>query len=203
MTALESLLQQSGHAMVTSPPELYPGTPFKRALHELLLIKNGFTAINGALRVFPSTSSAEPHAPYDVSFWNNPSTWAGQAGMTQAFFFAETILGIQYGFKQDGIVRFDPETKSTQSVGCGLEQWAGQMLANNLDISRAQAAINDLSSTPAPREQILLVTPLCLGGLIEKENMRYVDSVSAMRIRAEITARMSGSITHHPEPSPY
>ena len=62
----------------------------------------------------------------DLEKWNDPKLWIEHYDdmALDVLFFAEDVLGDQFGIKDGEIVRFEAETGLIESIAANLEEWA-------------------------------------------------------------------------------
>lgn len=131
MSKLAELIGQAGNPISRAPKRLRD-TPVTLApdrrleLEALLHLRDGFTAIEGALVVRPSVTVA---AVRGVEDWNQLTLWrTPYTRFTEVLFFAEDRFGRQFGLYKDEVQAFDPVTGSTEHLAFGLERWAEHVL---------------------------------------------------------------------------
>jgi hypothetical protein len=127
MSKLAELVRQAGPPVSRAPQRLRdtPVTLKRERLLELealLHLRDGFITLGGALIVRPSVTVA---AVRGVEDWNQLTLWRRSYGRASAlFFFAETVMGVQFALHKDEIVAFDPVTGQWDHVAFGLDGWA-------------------------------------------------------------------------------
>lgn len=181
----EQAVGRSGSQM----PEwlLLLGGPDSRNLQALLDVKNGFYACESALHVFGVGTTPQE---YSLEGWNAPDLWRCdyQGSADGMLFFAEDIFGEQFAMKEEGIVRFNPETGACEEVGRNLEAWA-EVVFSDLSVQTGYGLAREWQSLHGPlREGVRLVPkmPFAFGGSYEAANLYELEAVKAMKARADL-----------------
>ncbi|MCX4247029.1 hypothetical protein [Paraliomyxa miuraensis] len=137
MSKLAELIGQAGPPISRAPKRLRE-TPVTLArerlleLEALLHLRDGFVALGGALTVRPSVTVASVRGVED---WNQLTLWrTPYRGSTEILFFADTVLGLQFGLHKDSVVAFDPASGQTEHVAFGLERWAAYVLEDSMSV---------------------------------------------------------------------
>ncbi|MDQ8045152.1 MAG: hypothetical protein AAGC46_09400 [Solirubrobacteraceae bacterium] len=149
------------------------------ALSGLLERRNGFYALESALHVFGEARARD---------WNETTLWRALYGDATRghWFFAEDVFGGQFSVTADGVQAWDPETGESEPLANDLEGWAEVLLADYA-FWTGQPLAREWQQTRGPLSEgfrLLPKVPFVLGGDYAVENLRAVDAVSAMRIRA-------------------
>ena len=144
----------------------------------------------GAIRVFGLTGTLLP----SVSAWNDPDLWrAAFDGLADGTpFFAENFLGEQYRIVEGEVTRWDPDTCDHELCGADLDGWLARVRADPagaapLWMHEEWEATHGALSTQnhlAPR------VPYVLGGEYSLDNVRDLDSVTDLRLRATLATRI-------------
>jgi|SRR5690606_76466 len=131
MSKLAELVGQAGPPISRAPKRLRD-TPVTLArerlleLEALLHLRDGFVTLGGALLVRPSVTVASVRGVED---WNQLTLWrTPYRGASEILFFADSVLGRQFGLHKDSVVAFDPVTGRSEHVAFGLERWAAHVL---------------------------------------------------------------------------
>ena len=156
-------------------------------LIKVLYKRNGFYSLEGAFHVLPSVSD---QGEIGLAEWNGRKLWIDDYnGMAdECLFFAEDVFGGQFCIKHDKIYSFDPETASLDYLANNLEEWAeviikdyrvltGYPLAHDWQVRYGKIPIN---------KRLLPKIPFVAGGEFKLENLYLCDSVTGMKIRADI-----------------
>lgn len=156
-------------------------------LHDLLRIRNGFYAFESALHMFPSRCYPQT---MDMELWNDMRTWKSEYEevLEDILFFAEDVFGEQFGIRDDEIIRFSPETCDIVRFSGSLEGWAEKIL-NDYDFETGYGLASQwqkLHGAIPFGYRLLPKTPFFLGGKFEVDNLYLIDSVEAMKFRAEM-----------------
>jgi hypothetical protein len=160
-------------------------------LVELLGAKNGFYAFESALHVYPLQRSG---IELGLVEWNAPDLWTSEyQGMADGcFFFAEDIFGGQFCSRPDGIYSFDPETGALQQVSADIESWAQAILEDLEFLTGYPVAHAWQESNGALQAGARLVPriPFVTGGKYEIANFYQLETVKAMRLRANLATQI-------------
>lgn len=194
--ALERLASIGGSALSSIAPDLDAGD-FRIAssilvdLFSLLREKNGFYAFESALHVFPARTSEKEVGLVD---WNSIEFWVGEYKDLAAgcVFFAEDVFGGQFCIKSDGVYLFDPETGGHEYLASDLEGWA-QAILNDYDVLTGYPLAHEWQqSNGALASGVRLVpkVPFVVGGGFLKDNFIALESVKAMRLRANLALQI-------------
>ena len=156
-------------------------------LAELLIKRNGFYALDGALHVFHSGC---PMSQPDIEKWNLGDSWkACYEGAADGYlFFAEDILGEQFALGKDRVHRFDPETAGVEEVAENLEGWASRIL-ERYEYETGYPLARDWKEENGvlpPGERLLPKIPFILGGAYHLSNLYALDAVKGMKFRGDM-----------------
>lgn len=163
----------------------------KSELLDMLSQRNGFYALENALHVYPSQSTA-----YEIGLreWNENALWRDSYKdlITDCLFFAEDIFGGQFCIKKNKIYSFDPETADLEYVSDSIDGWAREIVNNynfltGYPLARQWQEIN--GSIP-PKSRLLPKIPFIAGGEFKLENLYLADSIEGMKFRAEIAIQV-------------
>lgn len=160
-------------------------------LIELLKHKNGFYAFESALHVFPAYSVGKE---LGLMEWNSSDLWICEyQGMAdKSLFFAEDIFGGQFCIKSDGIYLFEPETGAFDFLAPDLEGWAQAVLSDydlltGYPLAHAWQQSRGILATGS---RLVPKTPFVTGGEFVVENLMAIESVKAMRLRANLAIQI-------------
>jgi hypothetical protein len=161
-------------------------------LNELLTAKNGFYAFESALHVLPASC---PTAPMDLERWNDTTLWKGLYGdLTRDFvFFAEDVLGGQFGIRHEQIHRFAPETGETEQFANNLEEWANKIL-DDYEYETGHPIAKkwqELHGPLNPGTRLFPRTPFVLGGEYSVDNLFALPAPEGMRYLADIYSQIA------------
>lgn len=159
-------------------------------LRNMLSMRNGFYAFEGALHVLPWRTAAPQESVIDVQAWNGETLWryVYQECAQGLFFFAQDAFGGQFAIRGDAVVSFDPETAEIESVAPSIEGWASEILSKykiltGYPVAHAWQLAN--GEIPAGK-RLLPKIPFILGGKYEEQNLVAVEAAKAMRYRGEV-----------------
>ncbi len=153
----------------------------------MLSVKNGFYAFESALHVLPS-NCASPIM--DVERWNSHKLWKHEYSdkLAKCYFFAEDVFGEQFGLHESDLVRFDPETAEIEVFAKNLNNWAEKLL-ENYEVEAGYTLASKWQEINGPLSQgqrLIPKIPFILGGEYSVDNLHSLDSLEAMRYRADI-----------------
>lgn len=188
MNNLEKLLSISSDELCIKTSQLKDeSSHLKNQLLDILKIKNGFYAFEGALHFFPENSYREEIGLHD---WNSRDVWIGHYEQTikDTVFFAEDIFGYQFCIHANKIYIFDPETATFDYLSNDFEGWAEQILSdyNVLTGYSVGKEWQEQHGSLDSNERLVPTIPFVLGGEYELSNLHSIDRVQGMRFRAEI-----------------
>lgn len=185
-TGIGTLIERAGPALVDDPPR-----NVQDALADLLKRRNGFYAFESALHVFPDRRSA---SELGLVSWNEPSLWRVTYGDLSSgyLFFAEDVFGGQFSVARGGVYAWDPETGEAEFMARDVETWADVILGDyplwtGHPVARAWQRLH---GSLRAGERLVPIVSFILGGEYEPENVRSINAVKAMRIRAGYAARL-------------
>lgn len=194
-TATRKLLSLASESLVAADPvsrALEAGGSLGRELLELLSVKNGFYAFEGALHVFP----AGGEGVCDVDTWNEASRWRNRYPELPdgLIFFAEDAFGGQFGIDEMGVYFFGPETGELDKVAGTVEEWAAVLLLDYRSLTGYPLA-HEWQETHGALEagsRLVPKTPFVLGGRFDVANLFALESVRAMRTYANLASQIRG-----------
>ena len=161
------------------------------AYAEMLAVRNGFYAFEGALHVFPSASY---HVEIGIEEWNSEELWRGEyKGLADGLlFFAEDVLGCQFAINGDGVQTFNIETGSSEKMAEDLESWADAILAD-YDLHAGWSLAHEyqmLHGVIKPGQRLHAAIPFVAGGKYEVANLKAIDSVELMRFNGYLATQI-------------
>ena len=193
MNNIEKLLSISSDELCTNiSPSEDKNNHLKNQLFNILKIKNGFYAFEGALHFFPENSYQEEIGLHD---WNNSNVWIGhyEQKIEDTIFFAEDIFGCQFCIHSNKIYSFDPETITFDYLSDDFEGWAEQIL-NDYNVLTGYSLGKEWQEENGKlgiNERLVPIIPFVLGGEYEVSNLHSIDRIKGMRLRAEIANQIS------------
>lgn len=143
MTAIRGLaeLVRQGGIPISRAPRRLRETPVRLSkdrlveLEALLHLRDGFRTLGGALILRPSVTVA---AVRGIEDWNQLSLWrTPYRHASEILFFADDILGHQFGLLRDEVVRFEPETGVFEHFAFTLDRWAERLLEDPDEVGRS------------------------------------------------------------------
>lgn len=196
MTSLEKLLLNASGSLSEDKPEIQAqliecaGT-LAEQFCGMLRQRNGFYAMESALHVFPTHSS--PHQ-LGISDWNANALWRSRyKGLAEGYlFFAEDVFGGQFCIKGSEIYTFDPELGGLEHLAENIEQWA-QTLLRDYEVLTGYPLAHQWQKQngrlPVGKRLVPKV-PFVLGGEFTLDNLRLIDAVEGMRLRADLAVQI-------------
>lgn len=160
-------------------------------LANFLWQKNGFYAFESALHVFPSCRAERV---MDLEKWNDPKLWIEHYDdmALDILFFAEGILGDQFGIKDGEIVRFEAETGLIEHVAVNLEEWAALIL-NDYKYQTGYPLAHEWQKAHGPLltgQRLVAIIPFVLGGNFNISNLFALDAAKAMRYHGDLALQI-------------
>jgi hypothetical protein len=156
-------------------------------LEELYDLKNGFYAFEMALHLFP-ISDREDVLTFQK--WNSKSLW--RKGYSElegdTCFFAEDLFGFQFCIKDESIFLFDGETFKFDLFSNSLREWAEKIL-DNYNLYTGYSLAHEWQKKNGAlkiNQRLSPAIPFVLGGKFELGNLKAIDSVELMQVRASL-----------------
>lgn len=173
-TAAQRLLRNATDALCTAPvtasvpPSVNESVAVEWA--ELLLQRNGFCTLDGALLVLPTrTSRGVP----GVTDFNKPSGWKRFYALEPFFAIALDTLGWPIGIREDGLARLNPETGSFEPLGASLVGFSERLHKGTVDIGQSIATRWKQSFAElGPSDRLVPRRPRAIGGTVAVSNLR-------------------------------
>jgi len=160
-------------------------------LNNLLIHKNGFYAFESALHVFP-----EGPAAFQISgsTWNEDRLWKYSygEGLADTYCFACDVFGCQYAFRDDRIVKFDPETGECANHSATIEDWAGAIL-EDYEYETGYPLAHEwqtLHGSIKNGHRLVPIVPFVLGGDFAISNLRSMDATASMILRGKLATKL-------------
>lgn len=198
MKAIEELLKISSRRLgddliVALPDILSTSGRLDQQLGDLLMLRNGFYAFEGALRVFPSAASAMSRS---LEAWNEKMLWRSEYGelLEGKLFFAEDAFGNQFCIDGDSICFLDSESAETRTLATSFDDWAS-LLMSDYDFQTGYPLMHEWQKKHGriPNNYRLIPRiPFVLGGDYALDNLTAMDCVEAMRARGNIAGQIYG-----------
>jgi hypothetical protein len=194
--ALEKVLAAAGPPLARDAPDraqLPAGKSFDQ-IYEMLLSRNGYYALEGALLVRPLGRSHG--AEFSIAEWNAEELWRREYGglAGDLVFFAEDLFGGQFAVDGTQIVTFDPETGHTDAIADDIYEWAGAIVENYLELTAypLARAWQEAHGPIPPGHRLMPVQPFSLGGEYHIDNLVARESAQSMRFRGSLARQMQG-----------
>ncbi len=125
-------LVRTASVPVSRTPMRLRDTPVRLAkerlveLEALLHLRDGFRALDGAVLVRPSITVGLVRG---IPEWNQLTLWrTPYTSASEVLFFAEDVIGRQFGLYKDEVVLFEPETGKFEHFAFRLEVWAEKLV---------------------------------------------------------------------------
>jgi hypothetical protein len=194
LEATNKLISIGGEALAESEiparSVVAPSTQLSSELFDMLRLRNGFFAFEGALHVLP----AGPAAVMSLEKWNSRELWRYEYGdlCTGLYFFAEDGFGNQFCLCEAGVCSFDAETGQAELMGPSLEDWAGAVLTDYEFLTGFPLfhEWQSLHGRVPSGSRLLPKVPFVLGGDYSLSNLRSAGAVSAMRSRGNLARQI-------------
>ncbi len=152
---------------------------------EFLAVHDGLMAFDGGLRCFGTRSGILP----SLREWNRPDGWrSAYRTLTEGLqFFGEDVLGNQFAFEDERVVRFLGETAEREFMADSLREWIeallkdpGEELALWLleEWKRPDRALK-------PSEYLCPTVPFAAGGAFKSENLYPLDRQEGLTFKGD------------------
>jgi hypothetical protein len=193
MSALTTLLDRASDPLA-APVDVDFGvdTGPLAELRTVLGTRNGFFCFNAGIHLFRAGDTGHG---YDLGHWNAPDTWKDTYGglADGPLWFAQDLLGHQFGALPDGVCVLDPETGDVDPVSGSLEEWAAWLLSDPDGNGRYAMATQwqDAFGPLAVTERLVRLRPLVLGGENAVENIVVRDAVTCMQVRGPVAQQIA------------
>jgi hypothetical protein len=159
-------------------------SPTAREITNLLKQRNGFYAFEGALHCFSSDY---------LRWWNSAELWRSLYELPQDLIcFAEDVFGEQFCLCKQNIHRLNPETAELDPVAASVEEWA-QVLLKDYDVETGYTVAHEWQAAHGPLmpgKRLIPIKPFVLGGEYTKDNVRPLDAVEGMQLRAALARQI-------------
>lgn len=151
-----------------------------------------------SLLIRPLVSTPEVRSVFE---WNKPELWKrlmpdNFPDLSDVFFFAEDLLGTQWGIKDDRIVYWDQESfENFEDFGATVDDWAKAILSDSETFTASPAAIlweREHGELPDGK-RLMPFTPIYLGGDFDPYNLHAIDEFLNMGYRYEIAVQFTAA----------
>lgn len=182
MTKLQKLLSIASEAFSLLPPDDAPSLRLPPTLQALLESRNGFSAFESALVVFPSRDSMGVPGIHE---WNDLEGWRyhyRDVTASDEYCFAQDLFGLQFVIAQSGVLRLNPENGKIVPYASSIEDWAKRLL-ENYEEDTAWPLAHDWQNHNGvllAHMRLLPRLPFILGGEYEVDNLVAVECRQAM-----------------------
>ncbi|MCC9608915.1 hypothetical protein LOC68_07870 [Blastopirellula sp. JC732] len=197
MTKLQKLLSIASEPLSLLRPSDGHSLKLSRQLKTLVECRNGFSAFECALVVFPSMDSKGVPGIHE---WNDLNGWRGHYRDViddEDYCFAQDLFGLQFALAKSGIVRLNPESGSVSLYAKSIEDWAKRLL-ENYEEDTAWPLAHEwqiVNGVLPPQMRLLPKIPFVLGGEFEVDNLVAVECHQAM----EYWGKLYDAIRNVPE----
>jgi hypothetical protein len=153
---------------------------------------NGLLAFESALLMRPLVQT---DVIYDIFEWNRPELWKcffDDDKILATLFFAEDAFGCQYGYFDNKIVQFDPETGCSDFLCESFDMWC-DLIVSEYEQYTGYALIHEwqlCNGAIKPENRLCPILPFVLGGEYEVDNLYSIHSVQGMKLRASIALQI-------------
>jgi len=183
LISLGQEISQSTQSLTSNEREILP-----QELYQFLSRANGLFAFESALMIRPLV---HVNNIYSVFEWNEPGLWKSSYCNTQvlqALFFAEDAFGCQFGFFDDQIYFFCPETGEFKFLCNSFDEWC-EMIVSDFELHTGYKLIHEWQSENGaiiPGFRLCPKLPFVLGGQYAVENLYSISALDGLLFRAEI-----------------
>lgn len=180
-----------GDDLIVADPELLLRFgELGKQLDELLRLRNGFYAFEGALHVFPAESSGRR----SLEEWNRAELWRFEYGDLSdgKLFFAEDAFGNQFCIEKQSIMFFDSETGETKALADSLKDWI-ELVLEDYEFQTGYPLMHEWQNNNGRIPEAYRIVPripFVLGGEYSIRNLVAMDSACAMRARGNIARQI-------------
>ena len=180
---LQGLLDLAGPALGSAGAAVGPEPP--AALAELWRRRDGWTALWGALQVFPRVRGGGVPAASAIDDALRSGHGALAAGHVP---FAQDLFGVLFTWHEDHVCSFDPETAEHEPVADDLEGWADAVLAEPEELAGSAFAFDwqERHGALGAGERLVPLLPFVLGGEYDDGNLEPRGTLLALRERAAL-----------------
>lgn len=161
-----------------------------------LQVHNGLSAFNGGLRIFGTVSDSLPA----LEEWNSSVGWrVAYNELDEGLcFFAEDILGNQFGFDRQGMVwRFLAETGDREPCGKDFEEWLDIVLADPAEELSLWLLEDWLRENSKPRlsEHLCPKMPFVAQGATEISNLYTCGRLESMSFKGSFAHQIRNIVS--------
>lgn len=182
MTKQLKLLSIASEPLSLPPPDDAQSQGLPHQLKALLQSRNGFSAFESALVVFPSRDSMGVPGIHE---WNDLAGWRyhyQDVMASEDCCFAQDLFGLQFVIGKSGVARLNPESGNVVFYAKSIEGWAKRLL-ENYEEDTAWPLAHEwqiLNGVLPPHMRLLPKVPFILGGEYEADNLVAVECHQAM-----------------------
>ena len=183
LISLGTIISQSKQSFANNELEILP-----LELCRFLFQANGLFAFESALMIRPLVRENEI---YSVFEWNDYQLWKFSYANDQilnTIFFAEDVFGCQFGFFEDCIWFFNPETSEFDLICNTFCEWC-ELILSDYNQYTGYEIIHKWQSKNGPISpgfRLCPKLPFVLGGQYETDNLYATSALDGMLLRADI-----------------
>lgn len=165
-----------------------------RELCRFLSRANGLFAFESALMIRPLVHENNVHSVFE---WNDHSLWKscyGDDRTLNTLFFAEDAFGCQFGFFEDHVCFFDPETGEFDPLCKSFDEWC-ELIISNYNQYTGYELMHQWQSKNGPIMpgfRLCPKLPFVLGGRYEVDNLYSIRELDGILFRADIAIQLRG-----------
>jgi len=161
-------------------------------LYQFLLHSNGLFAFESALMVRPLVNEGGIHSVFD---WNDQKLWKSRYGDEQTqntLFFAEDAFGCQFGFFENGVYSFDPETGEFDLICKDFIEWCDLIVSEYKQYTGYQLIHEwqKVNGSITFGHRLCPKLPFVLGGQYEIDNLYSTPALDGMLLRASVATQI-------------
>ena len=161
-------------------------------LCQFLVQVNGLFAFESALMIRPLVHM---NNIYSVFKWNERELWKSSYGDDQIVntqFFAEDAFGCQFGYFENQIYFFDPETGEFDLLCKTFNEWTELIVSEYRQYTGYQLMHEwqEKNGSIAQGNRLCPKLPFVLGGQYEIDNLYSIPALEGMLLRADIAVQI-------------
>ena len=167
-------------------------TTLPQDLHLFLLRSNGLFAFESALMIRPLITEGDI---YSIIEWNDSKLWKSSYSdnlVLNTLFFAEDAFGCQFGFYENQIYFFDPETGEIEFMCKSFDEWCDLIVSEYKQYTGYQLMCEwQMANAPITLgHRLCPKLPFVLGGQYEVDNLYSINALQGMLLRSSIATQI-------------
>ena len=187
LISLGTIISQSKQSFANNELEILP-----LELCRFLFQANGLFVFESALMIRPLVRENDI---YSVFEWNDHQLWKTSYANSKTWnviFFAEDAFGCQFGFFEDRILLFDPETGEFEFICDTFSEWCESIISDYNQYTGYEMMHKWQSKNGAisPGFRLCPKLPFILGGQYEIDNFFATPALDGMLFRADIAKQI-------------